>query len=1038
MGTSTAFQDLHLTNLVVDGILVARRRIVSEEGVFGNVIGSVEAKRITADILSVGTGIFDEINADQVIVNNLIVNNTVVQNAVQGPAFATDNALVRFDGVTGKIIKNSTVLLDDAGNLDTQGGGINTNGGTITTVGGNVNLGGGDAIVDTLFYTMLVGTLGPIVHGGPVSAVGQLPYINNLNTTLIGPTSVTVSPAVPGGNNLNTNSTIAHVNGNILTNGGDMDLRVAGVPTGDAYVDTLFYVTLNPPVVTGGAASTPGQIPLINDATTTSIIPNTAFPGIGLSVAGAIFSTNGIDIDTGTGNVTSTATISSNLMVLPNQGEIHFEDLAGGDYVGFKAPAVVTVPSFVWTLPDADGTAGQILTTDGAGNLSWLTATGSGPEFPDNTFRVYDDLDNTKKMAFEVANVSTLTTRTYTVPDFNGVLPGTSGTNLLLGNAYGPAFTVPFVASTSTDNVILGVNAGAALGSLGVGNPASSNVIVGADAASVGQVPNTSVIVGAEAGLNFGTSPAVGDQSTLIGYQAGNTATGHSVDGSFDFIGYQSGFNVTNAGGALTYVGSQAGFSSTSAKNNVYVGYQSGFNNTTGEDNTCFGSQSGVGAIATTYSQCTFIGSRAGIANNADDNTFVGYSAGAANIVGTRNVYVGYQVGLVATNSDNTLIGHQAGLALTVASGCTLIGQSAGAQLTVQSENVCIGHAALSAGTATNAVIISPLFSRPGQNFPNLTLIGALAAPKMTTSANGNNTLIGHSVAPELTSGQNNTFIGNNCGTANVLVTQTGSNNVFIGTGTGALTVGSPANPNNCIAIGTGALISGNNQMVIGGGAAPITQVFIGKGASDGNPNVSVTVQPSSVTNDGAHPNVPGSNLVLAAGRGTGGGALSSLIFQTPDTIGTAVNPQTLVTRMTITGVGTTQGSQTVFTNSRVELAIGTNIVLPVTGGPVSINLSSGTAADDIGYGGNTFNMSAPGPGTTTIDRIDITGWQAGSILIFVFSSGFIDFNPAAGTSGTFRGIRLNGSVTYSAAADDTLSLIYDGTVWQEIGRKVA
>jgi len=36
---------------------------------------------------------------------------------VTGPSSATDNAVVRFDGTTGKIIQNSTVTLSDTGVL---------------------------------------------------------------------------------------------------------------------------------------------------------------------------------------------------------------------------------------------------------------------------------------------------------------------------------------------------------------------------------------------------------------------------------------------------------------------------------------------------------------------------------------------------------------------------------------------------------------------------------------------------------------------------------------------------------------------------------------------------------------------------------------------------------------------------------------------------------------------------------------------------------------------------------------------------------
>lgn len=40
---------------------------------------------------------------------------------VTGPGSSTDNAIARFDGITGKIIQNSVVVIDDLGNLDSEG-----------------------------------------------------------------------------------------------------------------------------------------------------------------------------------------------------------------------------------------------------------------------------------------------------------------------------------------------------------------------------------------------------------------------------------------------------------------------------------------------------------------------------------------------------------------------------------------------------------------------------------------------------------------------------------------------------------------------------------------------------------------------------------------------------------------------------------------------------------------------------------------------------------------------------------------------------
>ncbi|MCS7303471.1 MAG: hypothetical protein NZ606_08570, partial [Candidatus Kapabacteria bacterium] len=50
---------------------------------------------------------------------------------------------------------------------------------------------------------------------------------------------------------------------------------------------------------------------------------------------------------------------------------------AGTNYVGFVAPNQIAA-NVVWKLPNADGTPGQVLATDGNGNLSWVTAGGGG------------------------------------------------------------------------------------------------------------------------------------------------------------------------------------------------------------------------------------------------------------------------------------------------------------------------------------------------------------------------------------------------------------------------------------------------------------------------------------------------------------------------------------------------------------------------------------------------------------------------------------------------------------------------------------
>ena len=66
-----------------------------------------------------------------------------------------------------------------------------------------------------------------------------------------------------------------------------------------------------------------------------------------------------------------------------------------GSYVGFETPLLPTGTSQIWVLPDADGDANEVLTTDGGGNLSWSAggegATGSVGPSGDNTLLIYDD-----------------------------------------------------------------------------------------------------------------------------------------------------------------------------------------------------------------------------------------------------------------------------------------------------------------------------------------------------------------------------------------------------------------------------------------------------------------------------------------------------------------------------------------------------------------------------------------------------------------------------------------------------------------------
>ena len=96
------------------------------------------------------------------------------------------------------------------------------------------------------------------------------------------------------------------------------------------------------------------------DGTTGKLIQNST---------GATLSDTGGATFTGSVDVAGTSTAGSNIKL--------YEDTDNGtNYVSFKAPDTIA-SNVTWTLPSADGTSNQVLTTNGTGTLSWSTASGS-------------------------------------------------------------------------------------------------------------------------------------------------------------------------------------------------------------------------------------------------------------------------------------------------------------------------------------------------------------------------------------------------------------------------------------------------------------------------------------------------------------------------------------------------------------------------------------------------------------------------------------------------------------------------------------
>ena len=97
-------------------------------------------------------------------------------------------------------------------------------------------------------------------------------------------------------------------------------------------------------------------------------------------------------------------------IIIDNAKELRFHeaDGNGSNYVGFEAPATLSGDK-IWVLPTADGSAGQLLKTDGSGNLGWATDnTTDSTKMPlaGGTFTGDISLDNQKDLRFEEATAN--------------------------------------------------------------------------------------------------------------------------------------------------------------------------------------------------------------------------------------------------------------------------------------------------------------------------------------------------------------------------------------------------------------------------------------------------------------------------------------------------------------------------------------------------------------------------------------------------------------------------------------------------------
>lgn len=195
-------------------------------------------------------------------------------------------------------------------------------------------------------------------------------------------------------------------------------------------------------------------------------------------------------------------------------------------------------------------TAGtNINITNGPGSIT-VTATGSGigPEFEDDVFRIIDDGDNTKKIAFQADQITTGTVRTITMcdqdlslisPSFPGSVTSELDLTVTSGNFNLPSTNAAlsegvievngnrFLHSFGTDNIFMGTDSGngtlTGSNNIGIGTFALDSTTSGDDNTAIGIASAAGITTGSQnTGFGSGSLAALttGDNNTSIGYSS--------------------------------------------------------------------------------------------------------------------------------------------------------------------------------------------------------------------------------------------------------------------------------------------------------------------------------------------------------------------------------------------------------------------------------------------------------------------------------------------------------------------------------------
>jgi len=437
-----------------------------------------------------------------------------------------------------------------------------------------------------------------------------------------------------------------------------------------------------------------------------------------------------------------------------NGSELIFKTIANGsnthqDALRLLNDGTVEIPTNLRIL-NGSGTAGQVLTSDLAGNATWQNPGSGADDWGTQVVQVdgttiTGDGDTTPLSGFDgdygsLSNTPTIPANTSDLTNDSGFITNANDADS------DPNNEIELPATASTNDVLIW-NGSAWVAGM---SPADG------DGNSTNEIQNLS---NTTAGNNVTVNISGGTGTTFSVNDADANSTNEIQTLSFT----NPNLTLSNGGGSVDL----SGLSSTTywdpSGTDIY-------SNNTGNVGIGITPSNKLDVSGDIHTNATYKLDGSIFIDNRATSTLIG-ATGNAVMTGVYNTLVGQFAGQQITSGmRNTIMGRNAGSALTTETDNTLIGLGAGQNIAGGSENTMLGSYAGWSLTNTG-----------GGN----TYIGAHSGHDNTSGSN--NVFLGLATGYSITTGSNNTFLGYWSGRNNL----TGTGNVFLGAYAGQNETGS-------------------------------------------------------------------------------------------------------------------------------------------------------------------------------------------------------------------------------------------------------